>query len=720
DVSGVAEHCRVFPNSLYKLSLARSLTEGYRFRKESRKLLPELSPSRRRGNFQPSETMFRRSILALSSRRSIHPRQITPPRVPSLRKGFSTKPHQNAPPNTGAAGQPPKPKSTLPRVILGTTAVAGAAFLAYQSGYLDQYIGEKEQAGHVEVKGTHIRKEVVPIVAEEPVKTAGDVAAFAQKVKPEDDVARVEDGEKIETLTSGIEDDKKVENLTDLPQPESRKKIEDHVDLAHDKVEQKDETQTGIPHHEDVSSTISEIPSQAAEAAKPMAEDDAAVAPKEKNEPQFSAAISHETVPSINPEPTISGERNEEVKVSVMPKEDDVKTVLSDHPAVVQNSEAELNKGADASNLLDTYHLKEKTVEMLSSEAPVEEKLQGTAGELSEGYVTKDGKLVMDFLQAIHAAEKRQAELDAQVFTQEKRVLKEKYEKQLRDSRARELMRAEEAAILDKEIKRERAKAAAAVRSVEEKMEEKLKRELEQKEAEAEAEVKRIQELAKAELAAAIASEKATQIEKIAEANLNIDALCMAFFARSEEARQIHSVHKLALGALALEDALSQGLPIQKELEDLSAYLESTDKDSLVQLVLSTLPEETRQSGTDTVLQLNQKFNALKGTLRHHILIPPGGGGILAHAMAQIASWLRLKEVDPSGDGIESVISRVQTLLSEGKLAEAADVLQDGVRGSQAEQMAGDWVRRAKNRAITEQALTVLQSYATCISLTRS
>ncbi|CAL1380283.1 unnamed protein product [Linum trigynum] len=661
--------------------------------------------------------MFRRSILALSSRRSIHPRQITPPRVPSLRKGFSTKPHQNAPPNTGAAGQPPKPKSTLPRVILGTTAVAGAAFLAYQSGYLDQYIGEKEQAGHVEVKGTHIRKEVVPIVAEEPVKTAGDVAAFAQKVKPEDDVARVEDGEKIETLTSGIEDDKKVENLTDLPQPESGKKIEDPVDLAHDKSEQKDETQTGIPHHEDVSSTISEIPSQAAEAAIPIAEDDTAVAPKEKHEPQFSASINHETVPSINPEPTISGERNDEVKVSVIPKEDDVKTVISDHPSVVQNSEAELNKGADASNLLDTYHLKEKTVEMLSSEAPVEE---GTAGELSEGYVTKDGKLVMDFLQAIHAAEKRQAELDAQVFTQEKRVLKEKYEKQLRDSRARELMRAEEAAILDKEIKRERAKAAAAVRSVEEKMEEKLKMELQQKEAEAEAEVKRIQELAKAELAAAIASEKATQIEKVVEANLNIDALCMAFFARSEEARQIHSVHKLALGALALEDALSQGLPIQKELEDLSAYLEGTDKDSLVQLVLSTLPEETRQSGTDTVLQLNQKFNALKGTLRHHILIPPGGGGILAHAMAQIASWLRLKEVDPSGDGIESVISRVQTLLSEGKLAEAADVLQDGVRGSQAEQMAGDWVRRAKNRAITEQALTVLQSYATCISLTRS
>ena len=44
--------------------------------------------------------------------------------------------------------------------------------------------------------------------------------------------------------------------------------------------------------------------------------------------------------------------------------------------------------------------------------------------ELNEGYLSKDGKLVLDFLQAIHAAEKRQAELDAHAFTEEKRALK--------------------------------------------------------------------------------------------------------------------------------------------------------------------------------------------------------------------------------------------------------------------------------------------------------
>jgi hypothetical protein len=32
----------------------------------------------------------------------------------------------------------------------------------------------------------------------------------------------------------------------------------------------------------------------------------------------------------------------------------------------------------------------------------------------------------------------------------------------------------------------------------------------------------------------------------------------------------------------------------------------------------------------------------MKGNLRHYILIPPGGGGILAHALAHVASWLRV------------------------------------------------------------------------------
>lgn len=81
------------------------------------------------------------------------------------------------------------------------------------------------------------------------------------------------------------------------------------------------------------------------------------------------------------------------------------------------------------------------------------------------------------------------------------------------------------------------------------------------------------------------------------------------------------------------------------------------------------------------------------------------------------ANAIQVKEVGESGDGIESVICRVESYLCDGKLAEAADTLEQGVRGSQAEEIVVDWVRRARNRAITEQGLTFLQSYATCLSL---
>lgn len=44
--------------------------------------------------------------------------------------------------------------------------------------------------------------------------------------------------------------------------------------------------------------------------------------------------------------------------------------------------------------------------------------------DVHDGYITKDGKLVLDFLQAIHAAEERQAEMDFRSFAEEKRAMK--------------------------------------------------------------------------------------------------------------------------------------------------------------------------------------------------------------------------------------------------------------------------------------------------------
>ncbi|XP_042495159.1 MICOS complex subunit MIC60 isoform X1 [Macadamia integrifolia] len=670
-----------------------------------------------------TSTMMRRCILEFSSSRSVRriPRQITTQKPFWLisRKELSVASQQNASQRAGSAGKPPESGSNISKVVIGSIAVGAVVVAAYQTGYLGQppfkdyfsietkYGGDNEipkgteslgeQVFHKNNQGTtgsrtdvgHIgeNNEVhLDLPTSQDLRTKEDVNQVQDKVEvsPVEDTIPVQEKE----FPSSHQDSITVDSLS----PHSDEFPSSHQDST---------TLDGQSPHSDISveegSDLKNIGNGFTHAE----------ASKEHNKGDDTAPIFPDT--------------------KAVPEEAESKTTPVHQLSTNDIPEDKLGKDAEPSSaLLDAYFLQEKDErkpEISSSGegyapfSPKKEASLGVTDDLKNAYISEDGKLVLDFLEAIHAAEKTQAELDARVFTEERRTLKEKYEKELKDARARELMYAEEAAILDKELNKEKAKNLANIKSLQEKAEENLKMELERKENEVELQLKKVQELAKAELAAAIASEKASQIEKMAEANLNINALCMAFYARSEEARQTHSVHRLALGALALEDALAKGLPIQTEINVLHAHLEGIDKDSLLGLVLSSLPEETLKAGADTQLQLNEKFDSLKGLLRHYSLIPSGGGGILAHSLAHVASWLKVKE-DQSGDGIESVISRVESFLAEGKLAEAAEALEQGVHDSQAEEIVGDWVRRARNRAITEQALSLLQSYATSLSLT--
>jgi hypothetical protein len=60
-------------------------------------------------------------------------------------------------------------------------------------------------------------------------------------------------------------------------------------------------------------------------------------------------------------------------------------------------------------------------------------------------------------------------------------------------------------------------------------------------------------------------------------------------------------------GTLALEHALSSGSPIRSEVELLRKSVEGIDKDSLLELALSSLPEDVLDYGSDTMMGLKQK-----------------------------------------------------------------------------------------------------------------
>ncbi|KAJ0233518.1 Uncharacterized protein HA466_0281600 [Hirschfeldia incana] len=636
--------------------------------------------------------MLRKSVLELSIKR--FPRNLGAQRFHLRNASTSGKNGANPvrkpdasnvpPPPPPPGGKPDGSKGGSAKVFIGGAAIGGAFLLAYQTGYLDEYIGNEKQKLS--------EPDAVTVKLEEPHHSS------------------VEDSAGIGSSVDG--------------KAETRPEVPASVGVMSD-VEVQPESDPTPDRYTYVPSSQQETPQEngadEGEKSLPLSSDD--LKTKSDASPDVVSEAGNvrlEAVPKPEESTVISAQPsfvlNESEKESAAAKDPATEKALED------GIEREIEKPG---SLLKEYNLDGNGTESNGSSSAAEqltketeEALHNSTEGMKDGYMTQEGKLVLDFLDAIHAAEERQSHLEAQVFAEKLRTLKEKYENELRDLRARELMRIEEAAILDKELKREKTKAAAAIKSIQERMEDKLKTEIEQKETEARLALSKAEEMAKAELTAAVIKEKAAQIEKMTEADLNIKALHMAFYARSEEARKSHSVHKLALGALALEDSLSKGLPIHKEMKMLQSYLEGIQEDSVLNLVLSSLPEEAKSKGTETTLQLNQKFDTLKGTLRHFSLIPPGGGGILAHSLAQIASWLKFKEVDQANGGIESVIKKVDTYLAEEKLAEAAAALEEGVKGSKAEEVVSEWVRLARNRAITEQAVTILRSYATCASLT--
>ncbi|CAD6259387.1 unnamed protein product [Miscanthus lutarioriparius] len=552
---------------------------------------------------------------------------------------------QNAAP--GPQGQPSQSGSNVSKLVLGTLVVGAAAMGAHQLGYIDLQFKDKKLPFSLKKEDAVKVYEDLKIPSEQKVDQTQNVSVPNTEIVQE------------EVPTNG-----------DQPVPAKEKKSET---LAHETHQVPDEhgSDTKMPSEDSPAVELKRVP---------IDDNESGEVPHEQQTDKIDS-----TVPPVQSTPTT-------VSTYDHPTDPDAPKDLTGAVAVEQKS------------LAETYLLQDKPD--VSKDATIKEK---RSDEVVREKTYEDGKIVLDIIEAIHAAEKKQADVDAYMYSEERRKLKEKYEKELKDTRARELMYAEEAAILDKELKKEKLKNAAAIKELQEKAEQKLQDELQRKDEETSQQIEKAQEIAKAELAAAVAKEKASQIEQIAEANLNIDALCMAFYARSEEARQSHSVHKLALGTLALEHALSSGSPIRSEVELLRKSVEGIDKDSLLELALSSLPEDVLDYGSDTRMGLKQKFNSLKETIRHFSLLPAGGGGILAHAVARVASSIKIKG-DNSGDGIESLINKVESLIVDGDLSTAVDALEQGLHGTEAEEIATEWVKQARKRAIAEQTLALLHA----------
>ncbi|CAK9883084.1 unnamed protein product [Sphagnum jensenii] len=321
----------------------------------------------------------------------------------------------------------------------------------------------------------------------------------------------------------------------------------------------------------------------------------------------------------------------------------------------------------------------------------------------------------IDLVVAIHAAEARQAEIDAQQYGAFLLKVKEEHQQELNEAREQQEKHAEYASRLEKALDTHKERAEAQLRQQMQWAEERLRSELKKKEEHAISELEKMELLTQARTTAAVTLEKAKHLEDTKDLQIQVEALHKAFYARSEEAKISHTTNKLALGALALEDAIIQGAPVGKEVELLMQAAGGFGIDEVVDMAVMSVPEDAFKEGTWTHNQLQEKFLHLQRPMRELGLIPAGQGGVLTHLLARAVAAIKVREV-MGGYGIEAVITKVEKCLENGKLLEAAATLERGLEGTKGEEIVAEWVRQARNRVVAEQALTMVQAHAIAVA----
>jgi mitofilin len=213
----------------------------------------------------------------------------------------------------------------------------------------------------------------------------------------------------------------------------------------------------------------------------------------------------------------------------------------------------------------------------------------------------------------------------------------------------------------------------------------------------------------------ALIEERKDRIKQVDLLREQVNALHLAFQQRSEERKDSHSVHKIALGMLILGDALRRGDPVAEAAGLLHA---GVGGDPLVEVALESLPGRALEEGVATREELQQWFLRVRSEVSKAALVPEAGGP-LAHALSTLASALRIEERGAAGvevAGVEGALARAETLVNAGELVEAADMLERHFAGSEGGRAAALWVQSVRDRVVVEQAAAMVSAHATALN----
>ena len=141
-------------------------------------------------------------------------------------------------------------------------------------------------------------------------------------------------------------------------------------------------------------------------------------------------------------------------------------------------------------------------------------------------------------------------------------------------------------------------------------------------------------------------------------------------------------------------------------IHELAALKELSADDPVVKAAIGSINPTAYQRGIPTTAQLIDRFRRVAAEVRKSALLPEDAG-IASHA----ASWalskvLFKKQGMTTGDDVESVLTRTETLLEEGNLDEAAREM--NTLEGWAKTLSWDWLGECRRVLEVRQAMDVI------------
>jgi len=161
----------------------------------------------------------------------------------------------------------------------------------------------------------------------------------------------------------------------------------------------------------------------------------------------------------------------------------------------------------------------------------------------------------------------------------------------------------------------------------------------------------------------------------------------------------------LQVAVEAVRSALENADRPRPFINELAALKEIASDDPVVNAAIASINPTAYQRGIPTTAQLIDRFQRVAAEVRKSALLPENAG-IASHAASfALSKMLFRKKGMTTGDDVESVLTRTETLLEEGNLDEAAREM-NALEGW-AKTLSWDWLGECRRVLEVRQALEV-------------